>query len=378
MDAITKNPGFQHISEDISKLLDKKSLMNCRLVNSSWKKILDEPKFWLKKFHSDSKLERASSISDYDVQRSWKMIAKECNDIDDDFYVPNHDEEKLTAWKNLNDEEKLIFWKILVQELGYDQEVSKEFALLLMKMYQQYQILGFHPLEIVLKLENAKKYPELMKFILEHVNIRCVTILGGPFERISGASPIHVASFLGLTGTVAKLLKKYDSPDIKTKFGGTPLYCATFNGHLETVKFLTGLTFTPNAPDNNGITPLQLAVKRCHPEIVKFMISKVEFLYNPNQTGIITHTLIKEAMKGNQIEIVKSLISKIENPFAPNQNGNTLIHYAVRWSRVEIFKFLASKVKDPNAPNANGDTPLKIAFQMKNRRMFEIILENCQ
>ena len=97
MDAITKNPGFQHISEDISKLLDKESLMNCRLVNSSWKKILDEPNIWLKKFHSDSKLHRSSSIQDDDVQRSWKMIAKECNDIDDDFYVPNHDEEKLTA-----------------------------------------------------------------------------------------------------------------------------------------------------------------------------------------------------------------------------------------------------------------------------------------
>ena len=101
MDAINKIPGLQHIAEDIFKLLDKESLMNCRLVNSSWKKILDEPKFWLKKFHSDSKLERGFSISDYDVQRSWKMIAKECNDIDDDFYVPNHDEEKLTAWENL-------------------------------------------------------------------------------------------------------------------------------------------------------------------------------------------------------------------------------------------------------------------------------------
>ena len=375
MDAITKNPGFQHISEDISKLLEKESLMNCRLVNSSWKEILDEPKFWLKKFHSDKKLERASSIQDDDIQRSWKMIAKEHNDNDDDFYVPKEDHKSTTGKFDVKDEEKLIAWKIFAKELGYDQEVSREFVLLLMKMYQQYRIFRCQPLEIVMMLENAKRYPELMKFILEHENInRCV----GPQGVITGATPIHLASFFGLTETVAKLLKKYDSPDIKTIIGGTPLYCAAFNGHLETVKFLTGLTFTPNAPDNYGITPLQLAVNRCHPEIVKFMISKVEFLYNPNQTGIITHTLIQEAMKENQIEIVKSLISKIENPFAPDQNGNTLIHYAVRWSRVEIFKFLASKVKDPNAPNANGDTPLKIAFQRKNRRMFKIILENCQ
>ena len=51
MEAITKNPGLQHISEDIFKLLDKKSLMDCRLVNSSWKNILDQPFFWIKKLN---------------------------------------------------------------------------------------------------------------------------------------------------------------------------------------------------------------------------------------------------------------------------------------------------------------------------------------
>ena len=73
------------------------------------------------------------------------------------------------------------------------------------------------------------------------------------------------------------------------------------------------------------------------------------------------------------------MISKLENPFAPDQSGNTIIHTAIdqglKWGSMEIFKLLASMVEDPNAPNANGDTPLKIAFQMKNRRMFKIILE---
>ena len=54
-DKITKNPGLQHVSEDIFKLLDKKSLMNCRLVNHSWKDILDQPNFWFKKLKEDEK-----------------------------------------------------------------------------------------------------------------------------------------------------------------------------------------------------------------------------------------------------------------------------------------------------------------------------------
>ena len=69
MEAITKIPGLQHISEDIFKLLDKKSLMNCRLVNSSWKNVLNHPMFWLNKFNSQD--------MPSDVQRSWKTLVEE-------------------------------------------------------------------------------------------------------------------------------------------------------------------------------------------------------------------------------------------------------------------------------------------------------------
>ena len=389
MEEITKNPGFQHLSEDISKLLDNQSLMNCRLVNSSWKKILDKPKFLLKKFNSEKKLWRIRN----DVQRSWKMLANELNDTDDDFNP------------KFKDENKLKDWEILEQELIGNDQVSREFVLILMKMYQ---ILGFQPpLEIVIKLGNAKKFTKLIRFILEHVdinsnvtiklenakrfttyikflleheninsNISDITISldpNGDAKSIPGATPIHLAAYYGLPGTIKKLLKKYDSPDVKTTLGGTPLYCAAFNGHLEIVKLLTGLTFTPNSPDHLGYTPLDVAVLSGYTEIVKFMVSKVEFL--ADQPDPIN--LIEEAISINHIEIVKILISKLENPFAPDQSGNTIIHTAIdeglKWGSMEIFKLLASMVDDPNAPNANGDTPLKKAFRNKDRKMFEII-----
>ena len=41
MEMITKDPEFQHIPENIFRLLDKKSLTDCRLVNSLWKSIVD-------------------------------------------------------------------------------------------------------------------------------------------------------------------------------------------------------------------------------------------------------------------------------------------------------------------------------------------------
>ena len=64
MDVFTKVPGLQHISEDIFKLLDKKSLMNCRLINSSWKNVSKTSIFWLKKMKMEGWTTLAKHIED--------------------------------------------------------------------------------------------------------------------------------------------------------------------------------------------------------------------------------------------------------------------------------------------------------------------------
>ena len=49
MDSFINNPGLRHIGTTIFKNLDHKSLLACRLVSRSWKGMVDDPKFWLKK-----------------------------------------------------------------------------------------------------------------------------------------------------------------------------------------------------------------------------------------------------------------------------------------------------------------------------------------
>ena len=133
METITKTPGFQHLSEDILKLLDKKSLMDCRMVNSSWKTILDQPTFWLKKM----------TMSDVpkDAQKSWKMIAQELDDGDDNI------------------------------------DLTNKFVLALIKICQRKSIqrggittTKMSPLEVVVDLHEAGKDHDLIEFILEHEN----------------------------------------------------------------------------------------------------------------------------------------------------------------------------------------------------------------
>ena len=77
MDMITKVPGLKHISGDIFKLLDKYQLMDCRLVNKSWKEIVDQPMLNLKKMKSED-----TDIPE-DVHKSWKLLAQKLNDEED-------------------------------------------------------------------------------------------------------------------------------------------------------------------------------------------------------------------------------------------------------------------------------------------------------
>ena len=171
MERLTKNPGLQHVAEDIFGFLDKKNLMDCRLVNKSWKEILEGPVFWLKKLDEENRSE--------DDQRRWKNLA---------------------------------------QELELDQ--AKEFGLVFTKMYKGTLIC---PLTLTLELRKANKYHDLVNFILEHEepNSRVAyftrDIPKNPSEMYSFwysypdwiyVTPMHLAALFGLTGVVEKRLQK--------------------------------------------------------------------------------------------------------------------------------------------------------------------------
>ena len=69
MDLFTTNYGFLHISEDIFKALDHKSLLSCRSVNQSWKAVLDNPRFWIKKL--------TTKMSKFDTSKFEAQLWKE-------------------------------------------------------------------------------------------------------------------------------------------------------------------------------------------------------------------------------------------------------------------------------------------------------------
>ena len=178
MEAITKIPGLQHISEDIFKLLGKKSLMNCRSTNSSWKNVLDQPIFWLQKLEMEG----------------WKALSKNIEDQ----HIAKEFVRGLPLLQLEKDKIPLDIrtkWRVLLQKLENDNEL-KEFLLILIKIY--YNRRRFLPLELIEHLINANKYPDLVESILENENptstVKCIIQFNDKLMDRLNSTSIHLAA----------------------------------------------------------------------------------------------------------------------------------------------------------------------------------------
>ena len=364
MEVFTKNPGFQHIAEDIFKILSKKSLVDCRMVNKSWKTILNRPMFWLKKLKSETTLENFKS------------------------------------------------WEILVHDIEAD-KIEEDFGNLMIKM-SNLKIMS--PLEIVVKLAEKKgNFLNLISFILEHVDPESnidvdidswCSYAVGSYDHLA---PIHLAAFYGLYETAQKLAYFwYGSPIIATIEGHTPIHCAARSGyldivkflapftnnpnfpnkeghtpihnaaiygHLETVEFLVGLTDTPLAVNNNGTTPIISAAVKGHLEIVKFLVVLTDTPLAANDIG---RTPIHAAAVFGHLETLKFLVDLTNEPLAPDNQGLTPIHYASDGGHLNIVQFLVTLTKTPNVPDHWGRTPISLARNLGHKRIVEFLEDYCK
>ena len=143
MELVTKSPGLQHIAEDIFNILDKKSLLDCRLVNKSWMAIMKKQTFLLK-----------------------RGLTK--------LYLENKEVELIMDWifgkleqAVLNNEQNFNSWEMLVEEIE-EHQTYDNFTNLLIKMFK---LKTMSPMENVVELAAKGKFPNVINFILEHVEL---------------------------------------------------------------------------------------------------------------------------------------------------------------------------------------------------------------
>ena len=71
MDCLTNKQGLQHISEKIFKILKFNDLVKCRRINTSWKRIVDQPSFLIKSIQLLAKSNQPKILKN---QEYWKEI----------------------------------------------------------------------------------------------------------------------------------------------------------------------------------------------------------------------------------------------------------------------------------------------------------------
>ena len=110
---VAKNRAFNAIPEKIFDFLEPLDLLQCRLVHTSWKVILDNPNFWLK-------LLRKKGMLEPDIQ-TWKLILNESKNEDS-----IQTEFKLCLMKLAIDDLKISLYKLKFRNSSFSLKIKSE------------------------------------------------------------------------------------------------------------------------------------------------------------------------------------------------------------------------------------------------------------
>ena len=266
MDLITKNPGMQHIAEEIFSNLDRNSLCECQKVNNRLWNIIMNPWFWFNRIKLHNKLLLGH-------QKEWMKFCEKLGKLNltkamtpalTYIYVQLEDSVTLneTYWSAIQDTEEILaaeIVRIMAPLIENPNSLSED-----------------GDTTICWAAQNG--HAEIVKILAPLTNNP-----NAPNQY--GSTPIFKAAWFGHTEIVKILAPLTDNPNAPNEYGYTPIHKAAYHGHTEIVKILAHLTDNPNAPDDNGDTPIHGAASNGHTEIVKILAPLTDDPDVPNNWG---------------------------------------------------------------------------------------------
>ena len=186
-----------HIGQNILDCLDDDSRKSCRLVNSSMKNMVDNPKYWI-----------------------HKLLKK------------GIDQEHLKSWRTLT-------------SLVENTDLKDNLTICLMKMFQKISEWFQALIHVASKAGDAA----LVQIILKHDDD---SVRPNQF----GNTLMGLAASRGHLEVMKVLINSTKDPNVAGNDGWTPIHSAADKGYIEIVKLLMSTTDNPNAQSNDGSTPL--------------------------------------------------------------------------------------------------------------------------
>ena len=231
MEQFFANPGFAHIADEIMSHPDHRTLLSCRLVSTSFKKFLDNPKIWLRRC-------KQVSMSDKDESK-WRKVVEFLNNTDG-----------------------INFDKILNQVTLYLIKMSKSF----------YNIQS--PIHCSARMGDL----DLLKLALEIEKVETSDQYCQDDDLSHNQTPMHVAAKFGHL-EVFKYLEKYMKFPKRYLKGATAnplIFSAIIRGHTEIVKYCA--QEDPIKPETEAcIILFYIAIQYEHLEVLKILFSTLGF-----------------------------------------------------------------------------------------------------
>ena len=240
MEKIIRNPGLQHLAEEVFWNLNVEDLKVCAQINQSCKQILQNPIFCLRKCEHLSK----------ENQNEWIKVIQSVKNSDKGIAVISY-----VKWNLKKD-------KFVDLPCYSNPAVQNDFR----KKILEFCMYGLGHTEIVKILAPLTDNPNA--------------------PNKNGNTLILYAASNGHTEIVKILIPLTDNPNAPNEIGWTPIHYAASNGQIEIVKILAPLTDNPNAPNyHNGGTPIYKAEHNGSTEIVKILASLTNNPNAPNAFG---------------------------------------------------------------------------------------------
>ena len=259
--------GIQHIGEHIFNYLPIHDLLNCRLAGKSWKRILDNPIFWLKKLNS------GGQHHPLEIHNKWLILIQFANENE----VPMSKITYCLIIKYckfvIHSREKWIA-KFKIKPAEFEWIRIQRFMLRLPPIYQ-----ALHT-----------KSPDL----------EVIKLIGDSDETFT--DPVICPRRYKLYNAGFILRRFLPREDYLTN----PLHESIKIGHnLDVIRYLETKTKNSMQSLTEG-TPTQIAMKRDHLKAYKFFS---EIVSHPE-----LHEEIPYAIQYGSVEILKHLVSKSNEP----------------------------------------------------------------
>lgn len=183
-------------------------------------------------------------------------------------------------------------------------------------------------------------------------------------------SPLHMASYWGLTSLITLLLRQGLQPSVRNSYSETSLLLASRNDHAQAVKLLLDHGADVNEKGSSGDTALTWAARKGSENLIRLLLSRGADLIADSDGW----SAINWAVLDGQPSALKILLAHDFGDTMETNIRSRALFLAADEGRDEMVRILLNFGVDIDVQDDNGSTALDFAVSAGHERIVEDLL----